>query len=118
MIEVIGGILVVVLVGLIFGQYGLRHVYGYRIANGRVEVVLFGLVPMRWVYLGNIKEIRTVSSSNGAVLGPWDAERWGNRIVGSMVLIETHKGISKKILITPENADDFVRNVELAIQSS
>jgi hypothetical protein len=116
MIEVIGGILVVVLAGLAFGQYGLRYVYGYRIANGRVEIVLFRIVPIRWVSLKNIKEVRAIGSNDWGALGPWDAERWGNRIVGPMVLIERREGISKKLLITPDNPDEFIRNVRLALQ--
>jgi hypothetical protein len=99
--------------------WGLRLLYGYRVRNHAVEVVLFHVLPVYRVPVDNIELIRKVLFKE-ALFGFWSLRelvsafstlRLGNRIFGPWVLIQKRNGWIRRILITPNDADAFIREV-------
>jgi hypothetical protein len=94
--------------------YSLRFVYGYRLANRKIEVVLFHVLPVYWV---RIEDIETIRKASWSELGVFDTIlRMGNRLFGECVLIQKRKGVFRRVVITPHNADGFISQV-LALRS-
>lgn len=89
------------------GRYMLR----YRLTERTVDLVLFGLIPMwRFRYSG-IEDIRQISFNETWWYMPYTFTtlRAGNRLVGDIVAIHRKSGFPKYILISPDDAQDFVR---------
>jgi hypothetical protein len=89
--------------------WGLRFVYGYRVENHAVEIVLFHALPVYRVPVDDIELIQKVSWSElgagGSIL------RLGNRLAGQCVLIQRRGGRFQRIVITPDDADGFISQV-------
>ncbi len=89
--------------------YGLRFVYGYRVANHAVEIVLFHTLPVYRVPVDDIKLIQKVPRSELGAGG--SSLRLGNRLAVQCVLIEKRGGRFPRIVITPNDPDGFVNQV-------
>ena len=96
-------------------QYAGRYVYNYEIKETGVEIVLFGKIPLKRMDFNNIVEIRkttykeTMPFKNAEM---FSTLRFGNRIWGDIVLVRLKKGFVKAVLITPDNADRFINDVQ------
>jgi hypothetical protein len=95
-------------------QYTARYAYDYRLEESGISIVLFGKIRLMLIRFENIEEIRKTSynevmpfKNNGMLF----ALRFGNKIWGDIVLISQKKGMNKIILVTPNNADQFIKNV-------
>ncbi len=92
--------------------YGLRFVFGYRVANHAVEIVLFHALPVYRLPVDNIELIQKVSwrelGAGGSIL------RLGNRFARQCVLIQRRGGRFRRIVVTPDDADGFIGQVTAA----
>jgi hypothetical protein len=91
---------------LLFGQYGLRLIYGYKLTSDGIWIVLFNLVP---VYKIPFKNVTNIHKCSFLEVGPHKITllRLGNRLWGNFVLIKK-SGVVRSIVITPNNAEEFV----------
>jgi hypothetical protein len=95
--------------------YMLRFVYGYRLKNGNIQVTLFHVLPIYRIRIEDIETIRKASAWRE--LGLFDSTlRMGNRLFGDAVLIGKRKGVVRRVVITPPDANAFVSQV-LALRS-
>jgi hypothetical protein len=94
--------------------YGLRFLYGYRVENNAVEIVLLHVLP---VYRVPIDEIELIKKASWSELGLGGSTlRLGNRLAGQCVLIQKRDGWFRRIVITPDDADGFIRQVAASQQ--
>jgi hypothetical protein len=98
-----------------FVLFGLRFVYGYRIEDRDVAIVLFHVLPLYRIPFDNIEEIRKASLPELATGG--FAMRLGNRLTWQGVLIVKRSGWPRRTVITPSDPDAFVRLVEAGLRS-
>jgi|SRR5882757_3046830 hypothetical protein len=93
----------VVLMAMVFA---LRFLYGYRVHNHAIEVVLFHLLP---VYRIPIEDIESIQKASWRELGIGGATlRLGNRVFGQGVLIQRRSGWFRRVVISPEDPDSFI----------
>lgn len=111
-VSVILFILLLVSFALVF-QYVAHYIYDYKTQGRSVCILLFKKIPLSQIAFENIAEIRKISYKE-AVFGKETlmALRLGNRIWGDIILIRKKKGIIKTILITPDNATQFLQQVK------
>ena len=91
-----------------------RYFYNYRIGRSGIDFLILGAFSSMRIGFRNIAEIKVASFED--LLFPWKlgtffAVSAGNRVFGEIVLIRKRKGFSRVVLITPDNAEDFVRIV-------
>lgn len=86
----------------------LPVIYDYRIANKRIEVVLFGIVS---VYGIRVDDIESISVGDWRDLG-LATVHFGNRFRSSgIVIIEKRSGIFHRVAMTPRNPVQFIASV-------
>jgi len=89
--------------------------YAYRIGNKSIEVVLFKFWTALDIPFDDIESIRKVRRSE---LKPdLQTMRIGNSLSSQKVLIKRHSGRIKKIVLTPPDAEDFLKQVYQALMS-
>ncbi len=91
-------------------QTCLRYVYNYDIKGDCVRVVLFRLVPLMTIRISDIREIK--ESPPIELWKPTPALKFGNRLWGACVLIHKKRGLIRRVVITPDNAYEFVEQVK------
>lgn len=96
--------------------FGLQFLYGYRVKNRAIEVVLVHALPIYRLPIENIESIRKVSWKELGVGGT--ALRLGNRFTGECVLIQTRNGWFRRIVITPNDVDEFINQVVTVQQAA
>jgi hypothetical protein len=89
--------------------YILRFVYDYRVKNNSIEFVLFRALPFYRIPVDNIDSIQKTSWLRLGIGG--FTLRFGNRVFGTCVLVHKQRGLFRRIVITPEDADKFVNDV-------
>ena len=98
---------------LMFQAFG-RYLYSYTISKDSIRVVLFGKIPLFRIPFSNIAEIRKISFKEALIdIEYFSTLRFGNRIWGDGVLIRRKEGFFKIIVITPDNADEFISKIGL-----
>jgi hypothetical protein len=95
--------------------FGLRVLYGYRVENRAVEIVLLHVLPVYRLPIDDIELIQKVSWSDLGIGG--GTLRLGNRFAGQCVLIQKRNGWFRRIVITPDDADGFISQVATSRQS-
>ena len=110
MINIIAGFLLLILLATILFQYSARHVYNYEINESDIKIVLFGTLPIVRLPFSDIIEVREISFKE-ALTNNFFALRFGNRVWGSIVLIRKSTGLFKSIIITPDNYETFMNDV-------
>lgn len=103
---VVGAITIVLL------QVCLRYVYSYDIRDGDIRIVLFRFVPLMKIRISNVQEIKERPPME--LWKPTVALKFGNRLWGACVLICKKRGFIRRIVITPDNAHEFVERVRQA----
>jgi hypothetical protein len=106
------GLTVVGTVTIVLFQTCLRYVYSYDIKDDNVRIVLFRLVPLMTIRISNIREIK--ESPPMELWKPTFALKFGNRLWGECVVICKKRGFIRRIVITPDNAREFVEDVKQA----
>jgi hypothetical protein len=89
----------------------LRSHIRYALGRNHLKILLFG-IPIRRVHLGNIRHI------HGRKAGV--AERWSNMVITRLdrvLVIEKHRGLFKRCLITPDKPYVFRAELERAIRT-
>ena len=114
MIKIFVGFIFLIIFTTLAFQLFERYVINYRIAKDSIQFVLFGKIPLIQIQLANIAEIRKVSFKEATFQRGIEGIlvlRCGNRLWGQIILIRRKKGIFKTILITPDNADEFISKI-------
>ncbi len=114
MIKILAGFIFLIVFTTLAFQLFERYVINYRIEKNSIQFVLFGKIPLIQIQLSNIAEIRKVSFKEATFQRGIEGIlvlRCGNRLWGQIILIRRKKGIFKTILITPDNADEFISKI-------
>jgi hypothetical protein len=102
-------------------QFGLRHIYGYRITASGVAIMLFGTIPVWRVPFRDIAEVRKTSWSQTwpfRSLAMFSALRLGNRVWGPIILIRRKTRGLRIILVTPDRPDEFINEARQHLYSA
>ena len=95
---------------LIAYHFGMRYVLVYRFTDRRVEVLLFGILPVSSTSYDRITQV-SINSYMRVFIG-WAV--WiPNRVVGPFVLIR-RSGLA--VLMTPAKPEEFARELSLRVQ--
>ena len=109
--------LIFVLIFVLCGQFVGQLFYTYRVRPDGIVILLFRLIPVWRFALTRIISIRVVRGrEKWRILNPFTTLRLGNRLFGPAVLVEVTRGFTglRAILLTPDDADSFVREVNAA----
>ena len=101
---------------LIGALLSLRFIYDYRVGNQAVGVVLFRVVPVYRLPFEQIEQIGKTSWKQLGI-GGVGALRFDNRFTGQRVLIQKRTGLIRRVVITPDQPDEFISQVEGARES-
>lgn len=107
--------------GIFVAQFFGRWVVSYRITNSSIEVRLFGLICESKTQLKDVVEVRKVSFAD---LLPWnnfESVGWfrlGNRLWTDGVLIRRSRGVFRSFVISPDEPDQFIREINLKLAAS
>lgn len=85
----------------------LPWLYDCRLAGPRIEVVLFRLWPVYRLPISNVESVAKVSRREVS-LDRGGALRLGNRPFGPCVLVIKRKGLFRRLVLTPADADAFI----------
>ena len=107
--EIVAALAVVLLCSALVFQFAGRHVYNYRVTDRGVEIVLFGKLPIKRVPFNNIAEVRVAPTVTEML--PFKGIAFGNRVWGRAVLVRQKRGLIRRLFITPDDPEQFVRKV-------
>ncbi len=95
--------------------YSLRYIIRYQVENHFLRVKLFGILTLRRIHLDDIVDIQPVSLwpfARGFRLASIWAEAWPSYVFTSTgVLIRKKSGISRRLILTPRNPDEFIGEI-------
>ena len=97
---------------LLFYQFGMRYVITYHLTNVRLEVRLFGVLPVFMTSYDLIDEVR-INDYLKAFFWPLSWVWMVNRLVGSFVVIR-RGGLA--LVISPAKPREFTRELSLHVQ--
>lgn len=103
------GFIILLFILLSVRQYAGKYYFKYKIRNTRVEHLLFGLIPIGSVKFDNIEDIRMYDPEKDKDPYPYD---WENRAYGNEVIIIQKRGLSKNIILTPDNPSEFIKEIK------
>jgi hypothetical protein len=102
---------------VLFYIYGLRYVLTYRIGPAGLGVYYFGFLRTVYVPYPEIEEVRVVSFRESMGYGA-RVIRAGNRIGGPVVVVKRRSGLLKTVLLTPADAEVFVRELKQRMEAA
>ena len=91
-------------------HFGMRYVITYRLTDSRLEVRLFGLLPVSMTRYDLINEMRINDYSKGYF---WPRVWMVNKLVGSFVVI-SRSGLP--LVISPAKPQEFASELGLRVQ--
>ena len=115
-VEMIVALVGVLLCSTLLFQFTGRYLYNYRITDRGIEVVLIGKFPVMRVGFDNIAEIRVGPATKEML--PFKGIAFGNRVWGRTVLVRQKTGLVRRLFITPDNPEQFVRKVREQLPST
>jgi hypothetical protein len=87
-----------------------RYFYNYRVNKDRIEFLLFGQLPFMNITL--TKDVIVAEVPIKSTLFPdFSTLRLGNKVSGRVVEIKREHGFFKRILITPDDTDAFIADI-------
>ena len=95
--------------------YALRFIYGYRIKDGAIEILLFRVLPIYRISISDIEHIGILPRGS-LWISPF-VFRLANRLTRNSVLIHRRTGLVRKIVLTPDEPFRFIDQVK-AIRAS
>jgi hypothetical protein len=105
----------------LFLRWGLKQIYNYRIKEGKIEIRLFYIIPIKNIYFNKVISICGLSILE--LLRPsiyfslmFSTQWWGNRITRRMVLIKQRSFIPH-VVLTPDNPDQFIEQIMVLFES-
>jgi hypothetical protein len=90
------------------GHFTARLMLQYRIGEDRIQFLLFGLLPLTQIKFRDIAYVRKASVDDIFRFGAMSLH---NRLFCQWVIIFKNKGFCRTFLITPDNADEFIKLV-------
>jgi len=108
-----------VLVGYIFA---LSRIFRYSLNEGVLKIRMLGLT-MRRIRLSTVEKIQVISCLDTVPFSKsfrpslLFAQRWGG-YKAKEISIETRRGLIKRLIISPEDPDAFVSQLEMERQES
>jgi hypothetical protein len=103
-------VLVVALTAACFQVLG-RLAYGYKLRANRIDFVLFGVIRFYSIPLSAISHARILTWDEA-----WSPDfttlRFGNRLFGTFLELRKKSGVFRRILITPDDPEAFLRDLE------
>jgi len=111
-------VILIVLPFFVGSALGLYHVIGpllisYNLTPKRIEIKLFRLLPIHWINLSDIEEIREIQWPYRMLVGV----QWANRVfVRSFVLIKPKRSLYQFVRFTPKDPSAFAKQVRAAIE--
>lgn len=103
---------------VLFGQFGLRLLYTYRVSPEGIVILLFRFIPVWRFAMRRILSFRVERGrEKWRFLNPFTTLRLGNRLFGPTVLVKLRPGWTgtASILLTPDEPETFVRDVDAAL---
>ena len=107
--EIVATLAAVLLCSALTFQCAGRYVYNYQVTDRGIEIVLFGKLPIKRIPFSNIAEVRMGPTAREML--PFKGIAVGNRVWGQTVLVRQKTGLVKRLFITPDNPEQFVRKV-------
>lgn len=100
-----------------------RFFYSYRIDDKSIKVRIFGIIPVYTLQLEAVEDIKRVSLTDLWHIDIFFSLTLMNMYTHNFVLIQKKTGLFRKVLITPDNADDFIeivrqKNANIATNST
>ena len=95
---------------LLFFQFGMRYVITYHLTDRRLEVRLFGFLPVSMTRYHLVEEVRINDYLKGFFL---PAIWMVNRLMGSFVVIR-RSGLP--LVISPAKPREFARELSIRVQ--
>jgi hypothetical protein len=108
-VEIVVALAAVLLCSALLFQFAGRYVYNYQVTGRGIEIVLFGRFPLKRVPFNNIAEVRVGPTTREML--PFKGIAFGNRVWGQTVLVRQKTGLVRRLFITPDNPEQFVRKV-------
>jgi hypothetical protein len=97
---------------IVFGlmqKFG-RLIINYRFTPDKMQVVLFGHLPVVSILLSNVIKAKPITFIE-AIRPHFRTLQFGNRILGNLVEITYHSGLFNRILVTPDDVPTFVSEI-------
>ncbi|MBN2753402.1 MAG: hypothetical protein JXR81_00910 [Candidatus Goldbacteria bacterium] len=106
-----------VIVFIAFFQWLFRFILQYKVKQEKIVICLFGIIPVFFISINNIKSIRKGSSLEGMVDPFASRLNIRNNIWGETTIIERKDGmIFYEWAITPDNPDEFIKAIQLMLK--
>jgi hypothetical protein len=106
--------IVVVGITLILCGPILGLLYGYRVSGRAIEITLFHVLPVYRLPIDNVESIGKTTSGELGI--DWSVLRLSNHLTTEGVLIKKRKGWFRRIVITPSDADEFIKKVSAQLE--
>jgi len=98
--------------------YALRYIFQFSIQHGEIVIKLFGAVPIRHVRISDIEKAEVITWKNllpgqeSFQMGYLFAERWPGYLSLRGLGIKKHHGLSRWLVISPENPEGMLELIE------
>jgi hypothetical protein len=97
---------------LLFFQFGMRYVITYHLTDRRLEVRLFGFLPVSTTSYDLVDEVR-INDYLKAFFWPLSWVWMFNRLVGSFVVVRRGAVV---LVISPAKPQEFARELSIRVQ--
>lgn len=102
--------------------YSLRYIFQYKVENKTLRIKLFGVFTIRRIPLNEIEELKAVPvwlPSSRSPISAIFAEAWPSWVfTRTGVMIRKRTGISRRLILTPERPEEFIRQIQHDIASA
>lgn len=95
-----------------FSLYFMGTIFHHKIDNDAIRIRFMGLITLRKVDLNDIESIEVVNAlelPDPTIM--FYAEKWPGKFGKEGVLIHKRSGLSRVLLMSPENPREFVESV-------
>jgi hypothetical protein len=91
-------------------QYFGRYLWDYKVSKSNIQIVLFCFIPVFYISLENIIDIRKISALE--MLSRIFTVHWVNKLYSKeYVLISRKSSFFSGLIISPDDADGFIAKV-------
>lgn len=98
--------------------YSLRYIFQYEVGPEVLQVKLCGVIPLRRVRLNAIEEVAVIAMADALPFskrfrfGYIFAEHWPSHVPQKQaVFIRKRTGISRRLVLTPQNPQEFSEKI-------
>jgi len=101
--------LLVLIVSFYILLQGFRLLFGYRLENNKIIILLFHFLPIYKILVSDIKEIYSAGMLQTLLI---PGLRFDSRIFEQRVVIVTKSRLINHVFLTPKNPDVFITEVK------